>query len=195
MQKKKSKKSYFNRFWKLCKKEFGFSRYCELTGRRLITKGNLKYRYRGITLYLKEIIESGLSILLMLGFIVLFILFLIIIIKNYKISFTDAGLIAFAKVLYTFSKSVLFVAGSALILDSLLLITVLISSPGIDETIDSISVTIAGILLLIIGNIDYTDTAFIKDRYIFIKTILPLSLVVVLLIFSKHILRSITKKD
>jgi hypothetical protein len=185
----------------LFRKEFLFDRYDEFTGKVLFTrkvdalskddKEQFKHEYRGITLYFKEIIESVLSIILLFTFLVLLGLFCWNYLFNKSFSIDMLDIENTANSISDFSKYVLNIAGGILILDSLLLIAALISSPGIDETIDSISVTIAGVLLLIIGKND----SLIEKPELILKVVVPLSFVVVILIFTKHILRKMNKSE
>jgi hypothetical protein len=187
-------------FIKLLKKEFLFDRYDEFTGKKLFvrsTKKNhekefLKHEYRGITLYFKEVIESVLAFVLIIAFIILLCIFCYRFLFTGKLSLETNDLDRTAQDILNFSKYILNIAGGLLILDSVLLISALISSPGIDETIDSISVTIAGVLLLFMG---MNEDKFIEYPMLVLKDIVPLSLVVVVLIFTKHILRGMNGSD
>jgi hypothetical protein len=181
----------------LVRKEFGFERFDEFTGKKLFTKSVIneidkekyKHEYRGITLYLKEILESFLALILMISFLVLFSIFAYCFIYNYIV---NPSIRIESTEFLKFSTYILYIASGFLILDSLLLISALISSPGIDETIDSISVTIAGILLYLIGaNAD----GLFKAQLFVLRVIVPLALIVVILIFTKHILRRMNGSD
>lgn len=190
-------KEYFKEISKLFSREFLFDRFDEITGRQLFTKKinlnenkeDFKHQYRGFTLYFKEIVESALAIFLVLSFLVLLFIFIREMYCNYNFDFSLKGLGVISEKVYYFSLYILRIAGGILILDSILLIAALISSPGIDETIDSISVTIAGLLLLILGDIDVK-----QYPNLILKVILPLSLIVVLLIFTKHLLRDYSSR-
>ncbi|MFZ4707457.1 MAG: hypothetical protein ACOYMF_15755, partial [Bacteroidales bacterium] len=133
-----------NKIWdnisKLLVHEFGFTRYHEITGlalqKKVKSSGLYEYhRYRGFTLWLKEIVESAIAIIMICFFV-----------------YGVIDLIFFRPFCYcefqAFAKEALKFAGIALMADSLLLIAALISSPGIDETIDSISISLAGVFLL-----------------------------------------------
>jgi hypothetical protein len=181
----------------LFEKEFLFDRYDEITGKRLYTKNvdletnknKYKHEYRGLTLYFKEVIESALAIVLIISFLILVGIFFYQFLFKYKLSF---DLLIFATEFLNFSKYLLYIAGGFLLLDSLLLISALISSPGIDETIDSVSVTIAGVLLIFIGN---NADEFVEKPMLILTIIVPLSLIVVVLIFAKHLLRRMNGSD
>ncbi len=191
-------------FHKLFDKEFKFDRIDEFTGKKLYTKNvdhllpgqekeTFKHEYRGITLYIKEVIESGLAFILILLFLFLFGVFCYrFIITNEAIfdpnNSSPTEIINF----YDFLKNILNLAGGFLILDSLLLIAALISSPGIDETIDSLSVTIAGVLLIILGQ--KVDEMISRPELV-LAIILPLSLIVIGLIFTKHALKKLNRGE
>jgi TRAP-type C4-dicarboxylate transport system permease small subunit len=189
--------SFCSNIGKLFKHEFGFERYHEITGLKLIHQNEKtgkyeKYKYRGLTLWLKEIIESVLGIFLIIIFVVLTTMFVI------KYLFSSGLLPNLDNIpenpvhILEFSKYILKIAGSFLILDSLLLIAALISSPGIDETIDSISVTIGGVLLLFISN---NEENLVQYPELILKVVFPLAIIVVILIYIKHILRKMHKDN
>jgi hypothetical protein len=212
-------------------KEFLFTRYDELTGRKI------NYKYRGITIWIKEILESLLAWVMIAYFF--FVGCQIIIfsfsgdqdllcqykkelkeidaktIKKELKSRSESGKgegerwvygdgtpvlknISYAEILkklfyVSLIRKVLYFAGAILILDSILLIAALISSPGIDETIDSISISSAGIFILILGYIDFEE--FIKEPLLIIKIFVPLTLIITALIVIKHILKRMKLKE
>jgi hypothetical protein len=199
-EKGKMKKKFL--FLQLIRKEFLFNRYDEYTGKRLYThdvtgmaenkKLIYRHEYRGVTLYLKEIVESGISIVLIVAFVYLLVLFAFkyLFVSELSLEVDDVGNSS-TKIL-SFSKYILNIAGGFLILDSLLLIAALISSPGIDETIDSISVTIGGVLLIFVGR---NEENFLAHPELILKVVLPLAFAVVVLILTKHKLRKMNNTE
>lgn len=177
--------------WDLIKKEYLFDRFDETTGLQLMSEmpgasGHSPNKYRGLTLWLKEIIESILAIVMIVYFLIKIVPFI-----------THLNFAGFPEA----AHDLLIFSGSVLIADSLLLIAALISSPGIDETIDSISVSLSGIFLLILGSwskifekrelLSIMQDKNTPSNYfdILYKVLLPIAITIILLVFSKHFLR------
>lgn len=161
----------------LLKKEFWFDRIDEETGKK-----EEDHEYRGFTLWLKEIVESAIGI----GLIIFSFCFFIFLLYRLIPNVVELEPLDFIKFSRPYLKLALSIAGGVLILDSLLLVAALISSPGIDETIDSISVSLAGVLILLLGQ--YADDLIEKPTIIYV-IIAPLALMVIALIITKHVLK------
>ncbi len=170
---KKALRSIRDNIWSIVQKEFGFRKYNEETG-LLKTKDNEDYEYRGLTLYMKEIAESILAIgIIMCAFLLLY--------KMAPVKITSEGvtIVKICSIQHSI-KTILFIAGFYLSFDAMLLIAVLISSPGIEEAIDSVTISIAAFLVMLLSN------NFESESFLLPVTITLLSIVIVFLIWSKH---------
>lgn len=189
-------KSFKENIKDLFKREFLFDRHDETTGLVMFESGEETvsgekecYHYRGFTLWIKEIFETFLA----WGMIVFFVIFIW---KNFS-SFWNPMQFTFK-----LASEILTFAGAILILDSILLVAALISSPGIDETIDSISVSIAGVFILylgymtpeiIVGKINEGGVLVEGHSSLILKIMLPVSVIIILLITAKHFLKRLRR--
>jgi hypothetical protein len=166
-------------------KEFGFKKVNEETGDFLKTYENIDYKYRGITLWIKEIVESIFAV-----FIIGFTFYLFY--DSYYYFFVEQPDVDIVSKLLIRTKEILSFAGFFLAVDAVFLIAVLISSPGIDETIDSITVSIAAFLVLMLADLKPSASEESIAPSIVIVT---LAFIIVLLIFSKHYLKERRNKN
>lgn len=157
-------------------KEFGFKRYDEHTGLVSQTNTEKDHQYRGFTLWLKEVLETILAWVMVLCFV------------GYGFQLVGAVKSGSTDQIESLMPKILAVAGGFLLLDSILLIAALIASPGIDETVDSISVSIAAVFVLTLGRFD--PRTLIQQPSLSYTFMIPLALIVVVLIATKHLLRN-----
>jgi hypothetical protein len=175
---------FVKHIWPLLKKDFSTIKYDDETGfekKDLSEKNTGKlHTYRGFIVYLKEMLENLISYLIIILFFFFIFEFIWLIIQN-KLIITSTD------VFVTQLSSCLNIIGIILILDALLQVAVLINSPGIDEIIDSVTVSLAGILLIFLGLKDPLKIGE-QPEYVF-RMIIPLSVLIVILLTTKHLLR------
>jgi hypothetical protein len=138
------KPSIPRKIFKLIKKELGFTRHDEITGHPIFSiKNKRKYEYRGVTIWAKEVIESIFAwAIIILGIFLVIVKLVPAINSNCPEQMAES------------IRVILGLAGLCLATDAVFLISTLISSPGIDEIIDSITVSIAAFLVLTISQVD-----------------------------------------
>jgi hypothetical protein len=175
---------FFKNIKQLLAREFGFIRHHEITGHSLKKKNEStglyeNHVYRGFTLWLKEIVESAMAIF-MIGYFI-YRAIDITLFQHCNLSELEG-----------YANEFLKLSGIVLIADSLLLISALISSPGIDETIDSISVSLAGVFLLLLAPFAYDNKNPNKETLY--QILLPIALIILFLILAKHFLKWFNNK-